>query len=422
MMRAVIILLLGVCLACGPDDPAAAAPPRAKAASPAAPTVTMATADPAVRTGAARPTITTGTSSPTITTGTAGPTITTTAAAPDTHSTPATQPTRASVERQAGACYTPPMPISAIRRWFGSTPPKPVAELGIRPGTRSLALYYGWPSVVNGANGDVEVAAATFNRHGVVVFGDGLELPTHPDYQRTVAVLHRLRELGGARVFGYVDLGVRTQNLDLPTIVRYADAWRQIGVHGIFLDDAGADFGVDERRRDAALEGIRRLGLPVILNAHEPDDAFRGRVKLTPEDGYLLESFQVSNGLIQSPEALLRKADRALELALQSGTELYAVATGPSDDPAVKVKRDYAWWTALLYGIDYFQYTTIDYSARTAHLPEPAGEPPDLGTCYLEATVRHSWAEGLHRRLTDLGEIRVLTQPEPMGMFLRRGG
>ena len=38
-----------------------------------------------------------------------------------------------------------------------------------------LAIYYGIPSLVNGAAGDVDRAAETFRAYDVVVFGDGLE-------------------------------------------------------------------------------------------------------------------------------------------------------------------------------------------------------------------------------------------------------
>src|SRR5437762_11576869 len=40
-----------------------------------------------------------------------------------------------------------------------------------------LAIYYGYPSLANGANGDVEKAASVFSAYDVVSLGDGLELP-----------------------------------------------------------------------------------------------------------------------------------------------------------------------------------------------------------------------------------------------------
>lgn len=327
------------------------------------------------------------------------------------------EPSPAPTALLPGAQAAAPQATVATCQHPCDNPAMPASALDIPPGDRQFALYYGWPSVVGGANGDVERAAATFARFAVVVFGDGLEHPDHPDFPRTAAVLRRLREIGTTRIFGYVDLGVTTQNLALATVLGYAEAWQRLGAAGILLDDAGADFGVDASRRDAAVDGIHRLGLHVILNAHDPEDAFRGRVKLRPGDGYLFESFQVSDGRVVPAQTALAKADKVLQLALQSGADVYAVATGPADDPGFTAKLAYAWWSSLLYGFRYFQYTTIDYGARTAQLPWHRLEVPDLGPRYLDKTVRHAWSEGLHRRRTANGEICVTTGSTFGGAF-----
>src|SRR5262245_50364442 len=273
-----------------------------------------------------------------------------------------------SVPPPLAECYTPPMPRIALPRWLGGSPALPASALQIRPRDHHFAIYYGWPSGVNGARGDVDAAAATFGRYPVVVFGDGLEHPTHPDHERTVAIMRQLSQGKVTRVFGYVDLGVSTQNLSIPTLLEYAQAWQRAGASGIFLDDVGKEFGVDDARRDAAVDGIHRLGLKVILNGHNPEDAFDGRAQLEPGDGYLFESFQVTDGRIQPAETSLAKADKALRLALHSGVDVYALATGRADDPGFASKYAYAWWSTLLYGFSYFQYTTIDYSARSGQL------------------------------------------------------
>src|SRR5689334_9511150 len=56
------------------------------------------------------------------------------------------------------------------------------ASAGEAPRTpRRLAIYYGIPSLVNGAAGDVERAAAVFAGYDVVVLGEGLQYdaPAH---------------------------------------------------------------------------------------------------------------------------------------------------------------------------------------------------------------------------------------------------
>src|SRR2546426_3076100 len=45
------------------------------------------------------------------------------------------------------------------------------------PAPQRLAIYYGYPSVVEQAGGDIARAAAVFGQYDTIVFGDGLELP-----------------------------------------------------------------------------------------------------------------------------------------------------------------------------------------------------------------------------------------------------
>ena len=65
------------------------------------------------------------------------------------------------------------------------------AEAPVVP-PRRLAIYYGWPSLVNESYGDPTRAAAVFASFDLVVFGDGLEHPTHGDHDRHAAIIERL--------------------------------------------------------------------------------------------------------------------------------------------------------------------------------------------------------------------------------------
>ncbi len=324
------------------------------------------------------------------------------------------------VECQKDGCYTREMVNLSLPAWLGIGRAKSATPIEINRGVRHFGIYYGWPSQVNGAEGDLDRAAAEFARFGVIVLGDGLEHPTHPEHARTVAIIARLNNGGATRVFGYIDLGVTTQNLPPPTLVQFAEEWKRIGAVGVFLDDAGADYGVDAARRDRAVRDIRQLGLPVILNAHDPADAFRGSVALGPGDGYLFESFQVSDGRVQPASEIFAKADLALQLAGQGGPDVYALASGPLNDPGLQDKVSYAWWSALLYGFRYFQYTSLDYGSTTSQLPWYPLEVPEIGERYLESTVQHLWRDGLHRRVTDRGEIELNTGASLRGTFLPR--
>src|SRR5437762_14014055 len=81
-----------------------------------------------------------------------------------------------------------------------------------------LAIYYGYPSLANGANGDVEKAASVFSAYDVVILGDGLEFPDretgrHPpgdpeEHQKTLRIIAAVRDRSPAtRFYSYVCLG-----------------------------------------------------------------------------------------------------------------------------------------------------------------------------------------------------------------------
>ena len=48
--------------------------------------------------------------------------------------------------------------------------------------------------------------------------------------------------------FGYIDLGVTTQDLPLTEVYARIDEWKATGAQGIFLDDFGYDYGTTRDR------------------------------------------------------------------------------------------------------------------------------------------------------------------------------
>ena len=84
------------------------------------------------------------------------------------------------------------------------------------PTPQRLAIFYGIPSLVNGAGGDVGRAAAVFAEYDLVVLGDGLEFEDvvrarkpagagAVEYRRTKEIMARLAASPRATaVFGYV--------------------------------------------------------------------------------------------------------------------------------------------------------------------------------------------------------------------------
>lgn len=170
------------------------------------------------------------------------------------------------------------------------------------------AIYYGYPSLVNSANGDLGKAARVFNAYRLIVLGDQLEFRSHPDHNNVQRILSMLTN---PRVFGYICIGA-TQRLPIEEVQSRVMAWKQTGVQGIFIDEAGNDFAVTHDRREKIFEFIHQMGLSIFVNAFNPDDVFEEGTRLGKGDFYLLESFVVRLGELDESAAMNSRLEKVL--------------------------------------------------------------------------------------------------------------
>ena len=69
--------------------------------------------------------------------------------------------------------------------------------------------------------------------------GDSYRVASHGDYVNVLTIVDRIKQLNPcAKIFGYV-----TINQSLSAFQGKVDDWDTLGVHGIFLDEAGYDYG-----------------------------------------------------------------------------------------------------------------------------------------------------------------------------------
>jgi hypothetical protein len=198
---------------------------------------------------------------------------------------------------------------------LSAPPPKPVP----------VAIYYGYPSLVNGAKGDLEKAARAFSKYRIVVIGDGLEFPNHPDHGNVVHLLQRLKK---SRVFGYICIG-SSQKLPIDEVRRRILAWKQTGVNGIFLDEAGNDFDVSRERREQIIDIVHAANSSVFINAFQPSDVFANGTHLRRGDFFLLESFVVRNGKLDDSTLMNSRVQEAREFRNRYKVGLVGVTTTP---------------------------------------------------------------------------------------------
>ncbi len=275
-------------------------------------------------------------------------------------------------------------------------------------GTGHLAIYYGWPSQVNGAHGNSNLAVNTFSQFDIVVFGDGLQHSSHFDHSRSQYIVRRLVEQG-VEVYGYIDMGVSTQNLPLVTAQQYVDEWLAMGVTGIFWDDAGYDFGVSRDRRLALIDYTHAQGLRVFINAWTPSHVLAGDTHLGPDDIFLSECRLVCTdsslaSWAADTEALLSYRDRiGIRIATIDTGELQGQTNSPTDPYQV------VWWGAAMHDLDAAGYTDKLYSASGQNANQLLPPPPFKGAYGTEFTseIVQTQNGAVFIRDTNMGRIVV---------------
>jgi len=113
-----------------------------------------------------------------------------------------------------------------------------------------ILFYYGWMNSFNSAvnSWNNELVAHDMAKFQLVVLGDGIQESSHGDYANTQIIIPRIQALNpNTKIFGYV-----TVNQSLANFEDKCDEWETLGVDGIFLDEAGYDYGTTTTNGRAA--------------------------------------------------------------------------------------------------------------------------------------------------------------------------
>jgi hypothetical protein len=285
---------------------------------------------------------------------------------------------------------------------------------------KRLAFYYGFPSAVNQANGNLDKAFDAFKEFDLVVFGDTVEFPqfkgatgqvsnfgctqnSHNDHDNAQVIINRLQAPSGhTQVFGYVSVGgentYRRCTDDGPPVAltedqikQRIDMWAGMNVTGVFFDEAEYGFGSSRRLQNVAIDYAHKKSLRVFINGYSPHDVFSTEVlsrvtysagalqgklstepmnglgersTLGPNDIYLLEHYQLLNGNFDEAPAWTARADAAANYSKSYGTKIATLTTQADVYPSPakcadlfsQSKYDYAWWSTLLYGFEYMSW------------------------------------------------------------------
>jgi hypothetical protein len=283
---------------------------------------------------------------------------------------------------------------------------------------KQLCIFYGWPSYVNSSDGNIGRAIAEFSKCDMTVLGDGIEHADHGDHGPTASVIAALRQ-PGKEVFGYIDLGVSTQNLPISNMQAYVNEWRAMGASGIFLDCAGYDYEVTRARQNEMVDYIHGAGMTVFMNAWRIDDVLadsdesghENPSRLAAGDVYLSESWLVAGGAYQPLRDWADKADKAGEYALRKGIRIAGVTTAALNKAVAKDlstnKFRMGFYGAAMYGLAAWQWTDAGYGSGNDKLMFYNTLSWDYGSTFLDTAVSHLKNFSRHERMTDTGRIVV---------------
>ena len=299
---------------------------------------------------------------------------------------------------------------------------------GVQPDNlspKTLLIYYGWTSKVNGTS-SVSEASAVFGAYDYVIFGGGIEQVNHPEHQYIADILAH-PNMVNTTAFGYIELGLKNRPADksVEEIKMLMEKWQSFGMDGIFLDEfdyggiTDEDPGVTRQRQNAVVAHAHSLNMPVVANAFVPESAFSNALHpihnptgeaalLDSNDFYLYESHQV--GLSEYTPAFIwtDKADRLKAYHDQIGFHILANTTVDDGNVYDENAFFYSWYSALLYGHEAIAWGEACYAAcEPAPDLAPFRTPVNIdpGTVFTSEIQSHS--NGLYTRQTDIGTIAV---------------
>jgi hypothetical protein len=253
----------------------------------------------------------------------------------------------------------------------------------------NLLIYYGWLNPFNSAinQWNNEKVSQEMAKYDLLVFGNGLQDPSHADFANTQAIISRIKVLNpSSLIFGYV----ATTEV-LATFQTKTGQWNTLGIHGIFMDVAGYDYGTkraDFNTRVNYVHGRSSAKLCFVNAWNEdhivgiandpnyPNSTYNPSLvasKLNNNDWYLLESFAVNTQAYSGNNGYCDKAtwsirgDKAMSLRGTFGLKTAAVGIIGDSDPSAQALADFAYRSSMAYELDGHGTSNTDYGAGDAN-------------------------------------------------------
>lgn len=251
-----------------------------------------------------------------------------------------------------------------------------------------MLIYYAGLSSMNGL-GNNELVAQEMSKYGVCVLPATIESSGHWDYDNTTVILPRARALNPCQQqFGYVDTMLAQAAFEARV-----DDWVTLGVRGIFMDQAGYQYGTPATNGRAAFNAkvnyIHNQDMLAFVNCWNmdhiigvEDDPAKPNTtwnpsllasSLTENDWYLLESCPVNTQTgdaqfiddVEIPTDWVARCEKAVLHRATYGINVAAagiIETGHSNGEDLAQFHHIA---ALMYSLDAVSISDHNYGASS---------------------------------------------------------
>ena len=281
----------------------------------------------------------------------------------------------------------------------------------------NILFYYGYPNSFNSTTNqwNNEKVAQDLARYKMIVFGNGLENPSHPDYNNFKIILARLKELNSSiSVFGYVTAKQPFADFNTKT-----SQWDTLGVKGIFIDEAGYDYGITRTQFNQIVDCVhsQTKANVVFANAWDSDNiigisdtpAFPNstfnplliKSNLIKTDWILFESFAVNTasytstgGFVDSASWLIR-GKKSYAIQKDFGVHVATVGIINNDNVKGQILSDFAYYSAAMFEFNAWGTSDTYYGASSAQVkrwtvPATYFAAPNISNIAIQSGVNSS--------------------------------
>lgn len=270
---------------------------------------------------------------------------------------------------------------------------------------KDLLIYYGWLNAFNsGVNGwNNENVAQDMAKYCLVVLGDGIQSSSHGDYANTQVIIPRVKALNCCtEIYGYVSC-----DQTFSDFTSKVNEWETLQVDGIFIDEAGYDFGRTRQDFNQRVDYVHGMTYAnkcfanawntdnILGTANDPSfpnstyNDTSEESNLTSTDWVLLESYPVntssyaSNDGYESASDWATRGSKAQGLRVTYGTNFASANVISNDHTDNTALSNFSFISSMMFSLDGHGTSDSLYgasSARVNYFPRP--NVTQMGTVY----------------------------------------